>query len=123
MNPTINAIKTTAPPAIRMRRNRRRARTASVLGSSEGTPAAPGEVVVFIYVGYLGCRNGLREACWWNILFRFWRSCGDCLPMQEAEDHRHEQEGSEGRENKTANYGPAERRVLLATVTETKRHR
>ena len=42
--------------------------------------------------------------------------------MQEAEDHRHEQECSDGCENEAANYGAAERRVLLAAVTETKSH-
>src|SRR6266404_1035098 len=43
--------------------------------------------------------------------------------MQKAEDYWHEKEGSAGCEDETANYCAAERRVLLAAVTETKRHR
>src|SRR5262245_60468006 len=45
------------------------------------------------------------------------------VPVDEAENGGHEEEGSDGRADQAADDRAAERRVLLAAVPETERHR
>src|SRR5271154_2902848 len=94
-------------------------------------PTATQAATIRIVFRFLGAR--CSKKCPWSGMDSSCRWRGRCIALRrcvprpsavdDAEDDGHEKKRGEGGDEKAANAGAAQRRVLLATVAQAQRHR